>query len=90
MGIVKSQKQKTVIVKKEIEFTTTEPNGLEIIKEILGKIKNAEIKYISAGKYTLKKESDDMKKGDNELKNIIQDIQDKTKKYKIEINVKEK
>ncbi len=90
LEILKSQKQKSVSVKKEINFRTNEPNGLEIIKTILGSIKGAEVKYISAGRYTLKKDSDNMKKADNELKEIIENIEKESKKYKVEFGFKEK
>lgn len=88
--ILKKQKQKKVIAKKEIFLTTTKPNGLELIKKALEKIKNAEVKYISGGTYSLKKESNDIKKADNELKEIISEIEKFAKKNNMEFSVKEK
>ena len=35
LDIIKSQKQKKIIIKKEISLTTIRPNGLELIKNIL-------------------------------------------------------
>ncbi len=88
--IIKSQKQKKVIVKKEIKLTTTAPDGLEKIKKILTPAEGIEIKYLSAGKYSLKKESEDAKKADNKLKEIINEIQNKAKKEKFEFSLIEK
>ena len=51
--ILKNQKQKKAIIKKEIFLTTEKPKGVELIKEILGNIPNAEIKYLCAGKYKI-------------------------------------
>ncbi|MFH1607585.1 MAG: hypothetical protein ABIA78_00445 [archaeon] len=90
LDILKSQKQKKYIVKKEILLTTTKPNGLALIKSILGKIKDAEVKYISAGKYSLKAESEDAKKADNKLKEIISEIEQKAKKDSMTFSIAEK
>jgi len=90
LEIINQEKQKRAIIKKEISLTTTQPNGLELLKEILGNIKGIEIKTISAGKYSLKKESEDLKKADNELKSIILEIEAKSKKNNMQFSVKEK
>jgi translation initiation factor 2 alpha subunit (eIF-2alpha) len=90
LKIVDSQKQKKAIIKKEMLLTTTESNGLILIKNLLGNINEAEIKYVSAGKYSIKIESDDLKKADNKLKEILKDIEKKAKSQKIEFSIKEK
>jgi len=90
LDILMTQKQKKVCVKKEIKFTTTKPNGLKLIKDCLGKFKDIEINYLSAGKYTLKAESDDLKKADNKLKEVIQEIEEKAKKLDFVFSIKEK
>lgn len=90
IDIINQEKQKKAILKKEIILTTTHPNGLELLKEILGNIKDVEIKTISAGKYSLKKESEDLKKTDNDLKNILLDIESKSKKNGMQFSIKEK
>lgn len=90
LEILNSQKQKSVILKKIINLNTTKPNGLKLIKEILGKIKNAEVKYISAGKYSIKKESENLKKADTELKQILEEIEKFARKNNMEFSVKEK
>jgi len=87
IDILKTQKQKKAILKKEIFLTTTEPNGLELIKNLLGMIKETEVKYISSGKYSLKRESKDIKKSDHELKNTLIEMEKKAKKTGVEFNI---
>lgn len=88
LEIINNQKKKKSIVKKEILFSTNEGNGLEIIKEILGNIKEFEIRYISAGKYSITKESEDLKKADNAIKQLADEILKKSKKYEINFSIK--
>ncbi|MBT3405464.1 hypothetical protein HN832_00825 [archaeon] len=90
LEILKSQKEKKVELKKEITLKTTNPNGLELIKEILGNAKEVDIRYISAGKYNLKTEAENIKKADNKLKEIIIQIEKQAKENNFEFNVKEK
>ena len=66
-----SQKQKKAVIKKEINFISYNPNGLELIKKILGNIKEAKIGYITAGKYSIKTESENIKNADKKLKDIL-------------------
>lgn len=87
IDILKTQKQKKAILKKEISLTTTEPNGIELIKNLLKMIKGTEVKYISSGKYSLKKESEDIKKADHELKNTLIKLEKEAKKKKVEFGV---
>lgn len=84
LEIIKTQKIKKVILKKEINLRTTNPKGLELIKKLFKKIKNAKITYISAGKYLVKVESEDIKKADTLLKEILKDIEKEAKKQDIE------
>ena len=90
LEIILSQKPKIATIKKEINFKTTEPEGVKLIKEILGKVKDAEVKYISAGKYSFKTEDKDIKSADNKLKQILEDIEKKAKKQNMKFSVKEK
>jgi translation initiation factor 2 alpha subunit (eIF-2alpha) len=71
-------------------LTTTKSNGLNLIKDILGRIKEGEIKYISAGKYSIKTESNDLKSTANILKEILLEIEKKAKKEGIDFNILEK
>jgi len=92
MDILNSQKQKKAIVKKEINLTSIAPNGMELIKEILspGENKGIEVKYIAAGKYSIKTEADSLKLADNILKEFILMVEKITKQKGIEFSIKEK
>ena len=88
LNILNTQKQKKAIVKKIINLTSTEPEGLKLIKEVLTNQKNADIKYISAGKYSIKIEDDDIKSADNMLKEIISKIEKQAKEKAMNFSVK--
>jgi translation initiation factor 2 alpha subunit (eIF-2alpha) len=90
LEILNSQKIKKAIIKKEFSFTTTEPNGLEIIKELLGNEKHLEIKYLSAGNYSIKKESENAKTADQEIRNFLSELEKQAKKKAFTFAVKEK
>ncbi len=75
-----TQKQRKTIIKKEIKLSTINPLGIELIKEILGTIDKAEVKYISAGRYSITTESPDPKAADNYLKEILLRIEKDAKK----------
>ena len=63
------------MLKREISLTATDTLGIETIKKLLTNIKEAKISYISAGNYVLKIESDDLKKADNELRDILVELE---------------
>jgi translation initiation factor 2 alpha subunit (eIF-2alpha) len=90
LNILQEQKKKNAIIKKIILLRTQEPNGIELIKEILKKPDNIEIKYLAAGKYSLKTENEDIKKGDNELKSFIEKVEKKAKELGVYFELKEK
>ncbi len=90
LEILNAQKQKKILVKKELSLTTKNPNGLTQIKEILGNLKAIKVKYISAGNYTLEIESEDPKKADHKLREIVSDIEKKAKKQAMEVSIKER
>ena len=90
LEILKTQKSKKVVIKKEFFLTTTEPDGLQKIKEILKKTKDIDVKYISAGKYSIKTESENAKESDNKLKNFLLEIEKKSKQKNISFSTKEK
>lgn len=90
LEIMNSQKQKKFTIKKEIVLRTIKPNGVELIKDILGKIKEAQVIYISAGHYMLRSESSDIKHADNTLRAIASEIEKSAKKQGIEFSILEK
>lgn len=88
IDILKTQKKKKRTIKKEIHLTSTKPNGITLIKKILGEAKGIKIKYISAGKYKLETESEDIKTADKNMKKIIDSIEKESKKSGIEFEAK--
>ncbi len=90
LDILKAQKKKTSILKKEISLTSTKSDGISLIKKILKQIEGFEIRYISAGKYSIKKETEDLKKTDIELKKILADLEKDAKKKGLEVSITKK
>lgn len=90
LEILNSQKQKKYTVKKEIRLNSNNPDGLNLIKKILSEIKDAEIKYISAGRYTIKTEGENIKTADNKAREIISEIDKEAKQKKVDFSIKEK
>jgi len=90
LDILKTQKQKRVIIKKGIFLTTKKPDGLSLIKGILKDLKEIKVKYISAGHYTFETESEDPKTADNKLKGTLYEIEKEAKKQGVEFSIKEK
>lgn len=88
IDILKSQKEKTFIVKKKIQISTSNSDGLTLIKELLGGYNDVEIKYISAGNYSVKSEDKDVKQADLKIREIFEDIQSRAKKNEIEVFLK--
>ena len=88
--ILSSQKQKKFSLKKELNISSKKPNGMLDIKEILSSVKDAEIKYLAAGKYSIKVEDSDIKKADIKLQKTIKTLEDLSKHKGIEIELKSK
>ena len=87
LEIINTQKIKKSQVKKQVEISSLEPNGMELIKNMLTKIKDADIRYISAGKYSIKTSDEDLKKADKRIQDIANEF---AKEKKITTNVTEK
>ena len=90
LEIIKAQKHKNIFVKKEFLLSTIKPDGISLIKETLIKIKGIEIKYLSAGRYSMKIEGKDPKTADNQLKEALSEIEKSAKKHGLEFSIKEK
>lgn len=90
MDIIIEQKKKKTIIKRVLTLKSQEPNGLYLIKKILEDSKGIEIKYLSAGKYSIKVETDDGKKGAQELKTFLENVEKKAEAQKVQFEVKEK
>jgi len=90
LAILNSQKEKSFEIKKTISFVSTNPDGLEIIKNIFSSTTPATAKYISAGKYSLKIENKNPKQAEKDLNQIINNIIKKAHEKKIQVQIKEK
>ena len=87
IDILNDQKQKKDVLKKEIFLMTPDSNGISVIKEILTKIKGVNVRYISAGRYSLKRETEDIKKADNELRDTLAKIEKEAKSKCVEFSI---
>jgi len=88
LEILNAQKKKKTVLKKEIRMTSIKPNGISLIKKILEMFGEIKVKYISAGRYTLELESEDIKNADKKLRELIERAEKEAKKLGIEFSVK--
>jgi translation initiation factor 2 alpha subunit (eIF-2alpha) len=88
LDVLKTQKKKKAIIKKEIHLTTTKPNGITLIKKILDIFKGIKVKYLSAGRYSLELESEDIKIADKKIKEMTDSAEKESKKLGVEFLVK--
>lgn len=86
--ILNSQKKKISKIKKEINLTTTKPNGITLIKKILSNFKDFEVKYLGAGKYFIESESEDIKSADKKIREKIDEAEKEAKKLGVEFSLK--
>ena len=85
---LKDNKPKNRIIKEEISLFSTKPDGVLLIKKILSKLKDVNIKYIAAGRYLLEIEAENLKEADKKLKNYILEIGKEAKKEGMEFSHK--
>ena len=88
LEILKTQKKKRATIKKEIHLTTIKPNGITLIKKILEIFSGINVKYISAGRYSLELESEDIKLADKKIREMINNAEKDSRKLGIEFSVK--
>lgn len=88
LDILNTQKKKKTEIKKEINLTTIKPNGITLIKNILEIFKGINIKYISAGRYSLELESEDAKNADKKLNEMVNLAEKESKKLSVEFAVR--
>ncbi len=87
LEILNAQKQKKAVIKKEIFLKTELPDGITLIKSVFSD-SDAEIKYLAAGKYSIKTESTDFKKADRKMREAIEKIEKKAKENRVEFSIK--
>ena len=90
IDILKSEKQKKAVIKKEIILKSESPDGVHMIKKTLGSGFNAEIFYIGSGKYSIKTEAQEMKKADAKLREILGEIEKMARENKMIFSIREK
>lgn len=90
LSIILEQKKKITIIKRTISLKTQEPNGIYLLKSVLESPGEIEVKYLSAGKYSLKIETEDGKKGDQKLKVFLDGVENKAKETGVQFELKEK
>ena len=90
LDILRTQKKKKAIIKKEINLFSINSDGINDIKSVFNGIKNAKIKYISGGRYSLETEADDVKTADSELKKILEEIEKRARNSRVNFSIKEK
>lgn len=90
ISILNIQKKKSYEIKKEISLSSTKSNGVQLIKTLLGDLKDIEVKYISAGRYSLIKRSLDPKKAESSLRETLAELEKKAKSLGLEFSIREK
>lgn len=90
IDIFNTQKKKKAIIKKEFNLFSKNFNGITLIKQILENIKGAEIKYISAGKFSIKIQNDSPKIADNKIKEILSSVEKQAKKNGLTFSIIER
>jgi translation initiation factor 2 alpha subunit (eIF-2alpha) len=90
LDIIFEQKKKRIIIKRTIYLKTQEPNGIHILKTILENPGEIEIKYLSAGRYSLKIETEDGKKGEQKVKMFLDEVEKKARETGAQFEVREK
>ena len=79
----KNYSEKIFIVKGSLSLITNEPNGVEIIKKILLKVKGNGIKvqYVSAPKYMIVSEGNNYKEVESKVRTVCEDVVKEFNKY---------
>lgn len=88
LEILEKQSSKTAIITKTFSLKSAKPDGLLLLKEVIAEVKDAQVKYISAGKYSITAESEDAKKADNRIKEIFEGLEETAKKKGMEFKAK--
>jgi translation initiation factor 2 alpha subunit (eIF-2alpha) len=90
LTILKTQKQKKIIIKKEFSLHSNQSNGISLIKDILKDFKDIEIRYLSAGKFSIKTQSENPKSADNKLKKVLISVEKEAKKQGLNFSIGQK
>ncbi len=86
------EKEKNVRLSLKVQLQTFKPNGIELIKNILLKIKkkNTTIKYISSPEYLIELESTDYKQAQKDLQNMQKQLESDANKNGVKLSIAKK
>ena len=87
--ILSEKKEKEKIVKRTISLSSSSPQGVKEIKEILS-VKEAEIHYLGSSKFSISVSGLNFKEANQKLESILQKIEKEAKQKKAVIEIKEK
>lgn len=88
--ILRKKKEKAAVsVKQEFILSSTQPDGLLIIKKILNPHKD-KITYLAGGRYSVKITAEDYKKANHVILEILEDIEKKAKEFHVKFEKKAK
>ena len=87
--ILSEKKEKEKIVKRTISLSSSSPQGVKEIKEILS-VKEAEIHYLGSSKFSISVSGLNFKEANQKLESILQKIEKEAKQKKAIIEIKEK
>jgi translation initiation factor 2 alpha subunit (eIF-2alpha) len=83
--ILKEKKAKETLITRKFALSTKLPNGIVVIKKIIGEgasavVEGLEVSYLAAGRYMIKIRTRDPKHGDQQLRKMLEIIENSAKK----------
>jgi len=82
-----AQKKKSAVIKREIALKSMDSDGLKKIKGVFEEMDGIEVRYISAGRYSLKREDEDAKEADQRIREILEIIEKRAKKNGLDFSI---
>lgn len=82
--ILKSQKEKTIVLRRNFKLSSSAQNGLELIKKILDSKGEKDIRYLGSGKYVLSVEEKEIKKADKKAEDLLSEIEEFAKENEMD------
>jgi translation initiation factor 2 alpha subunit (eIF-2alpha) len=80
LKVIQTKKEKEKEIIQEFKISSNKPNGIKIIKEILGQYKN--IYYLGSSRFQIKETTKDLKLTGKKINNEISEIEKNAKKKK--------
>jgi len=89
--ILQEKKEKIVEVKKKFKLSSKNPDGIKIIKKILSSCQGScEIRYISAGNFTIRIKAGNYKEANTKVSKSLEEIEKQAKEKKADFQEIEK